>query len=70
MDTAQLDKIYAALNRVAAATLAAAVIRGITRKATLKEIQDAFNDCYMIVNPSHGTTEQEAFQERMDKREW
>jgi hypothetical protein len=70
MDAEQFEKLHASINRLAAATLATAVIGSMTKKPTLKEVQDAFNDCFMIVNPTPGTTQQDAFQQRLDKREW
>ena len=45
MDAEQIDKLNASLNRIAAATLATAVIGSMTRKPSLKEVQAAFNDC-------------------------
>lgn len=70
MDPEQFAKINDSLNRVAAATLVAAMLSSAPRKPTLKEVQTMFNDCYMIVNPSLGTEQQNTFQERIDKKEW
>jgi hypothetical protein len=70
MDNEQVEKITLSLNRIAAATLAVSVINGLARKPTLKEVQTAFNECYMIVSPELGTEKQDAFQARLDKREW
>jgi hypothetical protein len=70
MDADQFEKLYNALNRMAAATLATSVVASMTRKATLKEIQSAFTDCLMIVNPADGTEKQDDFQKRLDKKEW
>jgi len=70
MDAEQFDKMHASLNRIAAAVLAGAVINVTGRKPSLKEVQTAFNDCYMIVNPTPGTQQQTSFQERLDKKEW
>ena len=69
MDAEQFDKLNASLNRIAAATLTTAVIGIMTKKPSLKDIQATFNDCYMIVNPTPGTN-QDTFQERLDKPEW
>jgi hypothetical protein len=70
MDPEQFDKIHDSINRIAAATLTAAMLAGIARKPSLKDVQTMFNDCYMIVNPAMGTVRQNDFQERIDKKEW
>ncbi len=70
MDASQFERLHGAINRIAAATLAVAVVSSMTRKPTLKEIQSAFNDSMMIVNPELGSTQQDSFQERLDKKEW
>lgn len=70
MDDEQFAKLKNSLDRIAAATLATSVLNRMVKKPTLKETQSAFNDCYMIVNPELGTSQQDTFQARLDKVEW
>ncbi len=70
MDEEQFSKLKISLDRIAAATLATAVLNRMVKKPTLKETQSAFNDCFMIVSPELGTTQQDTFQARLDKVEW
>jgi hypothetical protein len=70
MDPEQFDKLIASIHKIAAATLTATLVESMKKKMTLKEMQTAFNDCYMIVHPTPGTKEQTDFQERIEKRGW